>query len=627
VAAPTYGDRRVQTNPLSAPLVNPGIASPDAFGAPIAAGARSGLQSAFRGQQMREQAELSAQQERDDFDVLDADNQLVDATNDLRAKALQERGKNAIGLTDRTRVEFDKIVAERAKALTSPQAKQMFMQRAAGRWNALDSSVVGHAETEITRYKEATLQGAIEREGLEAIESMDPARIADAERKRFVARQALSSMQGVDLDVEHAKDASTLYAAATERFISAKDWRGAAKFYEENKGKILPSVRDKLIEPALNEARIQGETELLTAEITMPRNGAIPTRTQAMSAASRIKDPEVKSRTMASIKALYVERDQAHESDQEASYNALHKVLRENGGDINSLDPATVSTLDAKWWKTLQADAASFVGEATPSKKTYENLAATDHIRKIIDQGKVTNAEAMRQGLVFGNYDSGAEFPLSEATVRGLAANNGLTAEQTESVTKYFKEGGQKGQLSFTKLEQAFEYMTQGRKYDDDRKKYPNLFEQVQDRLIPGQEVTTEAINKAMAPLLIEGEIVAGGFYNPNRTYGQAASQDAADQWMPFVEPDKEKAIAQYLKDSGVVSVSPNVVRKWVKYAPKEMGGLGMPTPLRDGKPMTMQEAVLAGTVQGNRRDIPVEPTLDESPWSGDYPGYLPGSQ
>src|SRR5687767_11079601 len=134
--APTYGDQKVATNPLSAPLVNPGIASADAFGAPIAQGARSGINAAFHGQAMRDKAAADAQQERDDFEVLDADNQLVDATNDLRAKALQVQGKNAIGLNDRTRTEFDKLVEERSKSLTTPQAKEMFKQRAAQRWNS-----------------------------------------------------------------------------------------------------------------------------------------------------------------------------------------------------------------------------------------------------------------------------------------------------------------------------------------------------------------------------------------------------------------------------------------------------------------------------------------------------------
>jgi hypothetical protein len=591
-AAPVYGDKRVGTNPLSAPLANPGIASADAFGAPIAQGAQSGLNAAFQGQAMRDRAAANAQQERDDFEVLDADNQLVDASNDLRAKALQAQGKNAIGLTDRTRADFDKLVAEKQKTLTTPQAKEMFAQRAAQRWNALDSAVVGHSENEITKYKEATLQGAIDREGMEAIESMDPARIADAERKRFVARQALSTMQGVDLDVEHAKDASNLYAQATERFIAAKDWRGAQAFYEANKGKILPSVRDKVLEPALREGAMQSAVEVATAEIAMPRDGVIPTRTQAMSAASKIQDPEVKKRTIDSIKALYVEREQAHEADQQESYNALHKVLRENGGDVNALDPVAVSQLDAKWWKTLESDAKGFVGEAMPTKKTYENIAATDDIRKAIDRGYLDGKD-------------GARIEVTESVVRQLAANKGLTSEQAESVSNYKKQGGVKGALTITQVEKTYEYVTGGRKYDDDRKKYPNLFEQVRDSLVPGKEISQEELRRIMSPIIAEGEIDGSGFFSDSATYGEAVAQGKGEQWLPTVDSANEKAIAGFLKEQvKVANVTPEVVRRFSKYQIQ-----GYPTPLRDGRPMSVMEAVLAGTIQGNQRDLPAAQT------------------
>lgn len=583
--APTYGDRRVSANPLSAPLVNPGIASADAMGASVAQGAQTGLGAAFHGQALRDKAAADAQADRDDFDVLDADNQLVDATNDLKAKALQTQGKNAIGLSDRTRAEYDKLVEERTKSLTSPQAKAMFAQRAAQRWGTLDASIVSHAEGEITKFKETTLQGAIDREGMEAIDSMDPARIADAEKKRFVARQALSSMKGVDLDVEHAKDASDLYASATDRFLSAKDWKGAAAFYEANKGKILPSVRDKL-QVAIKEGAVQNLAEVATAEITMPKDGITPTRTQAMSQANKIEDPEVRSRTVASVKSLYVEREQAHESDQQASYNELQKVLRDNGGDLNQLNPVAVSNLDAKWWKTLQADAKEFTGEATPTKKTYANIEATDNIRKAIDRGYLDGKD-------------GARLEVTDSVVRQLAAEHALTAEQAEAVSNYKKQGGMKGSLTITQVEKAFEYVTGGQKYDDQRKKYPNLFDQVKDRLVPGQDITADALNKAIAPLIAEGEVVAGGLWDTDTTYGAAAAKGQGDQWMPNVGADEEKSIAKTLKDVGVQNVSPEVVRKFKKYSIQ-----GYPTPLRDGKPMTTREAILAGSLQGNVKDM-----------------------
>lgn len=587
MAVQQYSQERVKTQALDAPTVDPRIASPDAFGSAIAEGANTGLRAGFQGQARRDQIAAQAQQDRNDFEVLDADNQLVDAVNDLKAKALQAEGKNAIGLSDRTRADYNKLVEERVKSLTDPQAQAMFRQKAAQRWNSLDADVVGHSENEIGKFKKATLQGAIDREGMEAVESLDPAKIAAADRNRFLARQALSDMQGIDLDVEHAKDSSDLYAAATERFIDAKDWRGAAAFYEANKDKILPVVRDKKILPALREAQIQGMSEVATAEITMPRDGAIPTRTQAMSAANKIQDPEIKSRTIASVKSLYVEREQAHEADQESSYNALQKSLRENGGDLNALPPGDVAALDAKWWKTLQADAKEFVGEATPTKKTYENLAATDNIRKVIDRGYLDGKD-------------GARLPVSESVVRQLAAQHALTAEQTESVTGYMKQGGMKGALTITQVEKTYEYMTGGRKYDDDRKKYPNLFDQVKERLVPGQEITADNLNKAMAPLLAEGEIVAGGFYDANATYGAAAAVGQGDQWMPNVDAAEEKAFAKGLRDVGVGNITPAVIRKFKKYQV-----LGYPTPMRDGKPMSIREAVLAGSVQGNVRDLP----------------------
>jgi hypothetical protein len=596
--APQFNQERVKSDPLQAALINPNVASADSFGAPIAAGARSLSTAVIR-------EEEKVKQERQDYAVMDADNKLVDASNDLVAKAMQVQGSNAIGLGDRTREDFNKLVEDSAKDIADPETKELFRRRAAQRWGGIDARVMGHAENQITDYKTKTLQGHIDRRGLEAIDSMDPAQIAQASNDRFLARQALSDLTGVDLEVEHVKDDSELYAAATERFLDAKDWKGAAEFYEQNKGKILPAVRDKVVEPALRVARIQGEAELATAEITSPRNGAIPTRTQAMSAASKIQDPEVKTRTMASVKALYVERDLSHEADQESEYSDLQKQLRENGGDINALPPGRVAGLDAKWWKTLQSDAKEFVGESTPTKKTYENIASTDSIRAIIDSGKITSVDAMRHELVYGaTGDTQAAYPVTEAAVRSLAANSNLTAEQTQSVMDYMKQGGNKGALKYNQMEEAFQYVTGGQKYDDQRKKYPDLFNQVAARLPPGKEITADALNKAMAPLLAEGEIVDGGLYNANTTYGQAASQGKATEWLPNVSADEEKTLAKALRDVKVANITPDVVRKFKKYQVQ-----GYPTPLRDGRPMTVGEAVLAGTLQGNKKDLPAAAT------------------
>ena len=103
--APVYGDLKVATRPLDAPQINPGVASAEAFGVgeklsrnAIAQGAAGLGMGIIEGNRIRQAAAEKAQQERNDFEVLDASNQTIDAVNDIKAKAFQVQGSNAIGL-------------------------------------------------------------------------------------------------------------------------------------------------------------------------------------------------------------------------------------------------------------------------------------------------------------------------------------------------------------------------------------------------------------------------------------------------------------------------------------------------------------------------------------------------
>jgi hypothetical protein len=70
------------------------------------------------------------------------------------------------------------------------------------------------------------------------------------------------------------------------------------------------------------------------------------------------------------------------------------------------------------------------------------------------------------------------------------------------------------------------------------------------------------------------------------------------------VDAKEEAVIAKGLRDVKVSNITPEVVRKFKKYASQAEGGMGLRTPLRNGKPMTAKEAMLAGSLQGNKADL-----------------------
>jgi len=321
MAAPTYGDRRVQTNPLSAPLTNPGIASPDAFGAPIAAGARSGLQSAFRGQQLREQEREKVA----DTKAMDAYLKLSEADGQLSSKSKLKTGANARGLPDAYNQEYAKLVAAQSSSLKDdPDAQQVFAQMAERRRVASVDDIQRHADRELLNFQKSTWEAGQMRarmDGQNGIISLDESLAQqDGNRRR------LSDIEGIP-----AAEHEILWQADKDKtiagFISQKQQSGDLDAAQQTLDKyataMSPDLRAK-ITADLSNAKESMKAQTYAAAIMQNPN---QTKAQAYQQLKMIDNPELRERTRINVEREFAQRDAVKAEAQGSTYESFADAI------------------------------------------------------------------------------------------------------------------------------------------------------------------------------------------------------------------------------------------------------------------------------------------------------------
>lgn len=400
-----YGGPQVRARPKDAPLVNPGIASADAFGAPIA----EGVARMSHGLGVAEKLRQQEQDKKDEIDAFDAFNKFVESENGRTADYLTRTGKNAENVTTEARSDHDKERDSIEQGLGSPGSKDRFRRLTDRRWTQTSARLENHSRTEVKRYTAQTYDGAISLSGQDGLEDGSPEALERASRIRFATRQRQGQLLGADgntLEVQHRADDSALFGAAVEAAINEDDWQGAKAHLDQFGDRIDRDTRATLTGRVKDGSRNQ-EAQNLSDGIF--KSGYATTRADADRMVKAIDDADLRDRVQAKVSAEFARRDVALAEARGKTYERGAAAALA-GGDVDRFlatdpDAKALEERDITNLRRVAEDTANRREPKTGSDEYYDlrHSAAVmpDKFRQVdlkLYRGVINERE--RQGLI-----------------------------------------------------------------------------------------------------------------------------------------------------------------------------------------------------------------------------------
>lgn len=337
----------VRRAPLPTPLANPGMASPDAFGASIAQGMQRGADIAYRAKQ-------EAEDDRDRVDAMNAANKFTEEENKRNQDYRNRQGANAKDLTKEAEEAYRKSQNEVEATLTTPGARQRFRMSTDSRWaNHSSVALADHQRTQLDAYETQTLEGAAELARQDALNGVTS--IETALAKQQMTRDYLAHKKGEAPEVTAIKTQADIDRTIGD-FITQQqklgDPAGAQKAFELHKDKLSPDLRT-VIEQDLAKAN-QSAKAMTYADAIMqdPRQ----TKAKAYQQLKMIDDPELRQRTAVNVEREFANREAVKNETQATSYESIADRIDagQSYDEIVAEDPALTGLLDANQTAALR---------------------------------------------------------------------------------------------------------------------------------------------------------------------------------------------------------------------------------------------------------------------------------
>lgn len=339
--------------PLPAPLANPGMASPDAFGASIARGLQHGAEAVHK-----------ANDDRDTIEAMDGMNQFLVSDHEKMSEFRSRTGANAKGLTEEAAEDYRKRQDEFEAKISSPGAKKKFRQATDARYAQRNSPIlIEHQRDQMRAYEADTLSGSIKNIHLDALNDGSDDAIANADRISAITYQRLADMQGIDpqtRDLALRANAATLYGAAIEQDIEADNWKGAqdrlAKFGDRLDKGTRTTLEAKIREGGLNQ-------QAQDISDTIFKSGYATTKADADRMVSAEKNADLRQLAQTKVDQEWARREAALSAARGATFEGIAKEI-EAGGDVDALiakhpDAAALELADRNHLRNLASDIAS----------------------------------------------------------------------------------------------------------------------------------------------------------------------------------------------------------------------------------------------------------------------------
>jgi hypothetical protein len=203
---------------------------------------------------------------QDQVAFLEADRKLSEWENktlyDPQAGALNKRGKDAFGLPDTVGSEYQKMVDDTRKGLSTERQRIAFDRAAEARRDGINKTLSRHVFQEARKFEEAETENYVLNAQQAAVANYhDPDRVAlEIERAR-AAVVGFAKRNGLGAEYTKQKMAqivSNTHVNVIDRFLANGQDQGAQKYFDANRGVIAGDDIAK-VEQKLQIATAEGE--------------------------------------------------------------------------------------------------------------------------------------------------------------------------------------------------------------------------------------------------------------------------------------------------------------------------------------------------------------------------------
>jgi hypothetical protein len=402
--ARTYDSERVATQSVGAPLINPGIASADTFGLPIAEGAQRGMDAAYRGHVRREAIEREEKEKVDNTEAMSAYLKVSEADGKLMSQSRLKKGANARGLPEQYNTEYNKIVEEHSKALANnTEAMEVFRSMSERRRVGSITDIQRHADVELDNHLQDTWESA----QIQSRNDIMSGTVTIDEGLNLMKgnRDYLSEMRGIpkiEADILWQNDKDKTIGGLIEQNMKAGDNEAAQKTFDQY-GKELSSELKAEIQGQL---KLSGDAKKAQTYAAVIMENPRQTKAQAYQQLKVIDDPVLQEKTRIHVDREFAQREAVKSEAQGTAYEEAADAI-DSGESVDSLiakDPLIVGLLDENQMANLRRVEKNAIDRKQPeewgpeytamrnaSSEYPEDFAANTDLRKI--KGLVTKSE------------------------------------------------------------------------------------------------------------------------------------------------------------------------------------------------------------------------------------------
>lgn len=267
----------------------------------------------------RQAAEIASQERKkaNQMAILDADTRLgqFETTRlyDPESGALNQRGEDAFDLPDTVLQDYDALVAEVEKGLSTDEQRLSFQRLAQDRRQNINRAVQRHVAGEVQRYDDQTVQSSLEVSRNNAV-----ANWSDSERVRLeLARQTAIITDHADrnglpaeyVQAETQKIRSGTQVSILDRMVSS-DPAGAREYYNAIKEDLTASDQSRA-ETIVKERALAYEADAVAQQIA---DGGGDQYSAWLEEANTIEDPDLRRRVKEGLdqrwREVQVQRDE-----------------------------------------------------------------------------------------------------------------------------------------------------------------------------------------------------------------------------------------------------------------------------------------------------------------------------
>lgn len=399
----SYGPT-VRREALPAPLANPRMASPDAFGASVAEGLQRGADIAFRAKQQ-------ADDDRDTVESLDAFNQFLEEDHAKMTEFRQRTGGKAKDLLTEAETDYQKRQNDHAAKLTNPKAREKFLQMTGNRWSNRNSAILGeHQADQMRAYTLQTMDSTVKNAHLDALDDGSDEALERADTIAAITRKRMADTTGTDaqtLDLAMRADREALFSAAIEQDIMGDNWKGAKARLDKYGESALSDSKRTQLAAKIKEGGLNQQAQD-TAD-TIFKSGFAVTKADADRMVSVEKDADLRQRIHIKVDQEWSRREEALKIARGKTYAEIAKAA-DNGEDPEALilkheNSAALTQEDKDHLRGIAARRAKRQEPQSGSRDYYHLRTAASmmpekFVAEDLDLWRGRIPESERQGLI-----------------------------------------------------------------------------------------------------------------------------------------------------------------------------------------------------------------------------------